>query len=257
MTTNALWIAFATMARREVSRIFRIWTQTILPPVITTALYFLVFGGFLGSRIGSIGGVSYFTFIVPGLIMLGVITNAFSNVSSSAYMAKFQRNIEEVLVAPVPAWIIVLGYSSGGVLRGLMIAGIITAVTSIFMTLPFVHVGIILASILLTTLMFSLMGLVAGLYSKSFDQMNIVPTFVLTPLTYLGGVFYSAGSLSGWASTLTHWNPIYHIVDLFRYGFTGVASVNPLIGLLVLLVGTLAFGGWSYWIVSSGRGLKA
>jgi ABC-2 type transport system permease protein len=245
------------MARREVSRIFRIWTQTLLPPVISTVLYFAVFWGFLWSRIGEINGVSYIVFIVPGLIMLGVITNAFSNVASVTYMAKFQRNIEEVLVAPVPAWAVVLGYASGWVVRGILIATIILLVTMAFVSLPFVHIWVIALSIILTTLAFAFMGLVTGFYSKNFDQVGLVPTFILTPLTYLGGVFYSADSLTGIWRTVSHLNPIYHIVDLFRYGFTGVASGSPWIG-VTILVGTIAlFWGWGYWIVSSGRGLKA
>lgn len=255
MTASQILIALATMTRKEVSRIFRIWSQTLLPPIITTALYFMVFGTFLADRIGQIHGVSYAVFIIPGLIMLGVITNAFSNTASVTYMAKFQRNIEEVLVAPVPAWAVTLGFASGGVIRGLIIALITFVTTMFFVDLPVEHPVIAVLAILLTTLMFSFMGLVNGLFAKNFDGVSIVPTFVLTPLTYLGGVFYSADSLTGIWKTISHLNPIYHIVDLFRYGFIGQASGNIWIGFSVLVFGTIAFWVWGYWIVRSGRDL--
>ncbi len=255
MTIEQILIAIATMARKETSRIFRIWSQTLLPPVITTALYFMVFGTFLASKIGEIQGVRYAVFIIPGLIMLGVITNAFSNVASVTYMAKFQRNIEEVLVAPIPAWAVTLGFASGGVIRGLIIALIIFVTTIFFVDIPVSHPFIAVAAIFLTTLMFSFMGLVNGLYAKNFDGVSIVPTFVLTPLTYLGGVFYSADSFTGIWRTISRLNPIYHIVDLFRYGFIGHESGNVWVGFSVLFVGIAVFWIWGYRIIRNGRDL--
>lgn len=255
MTYSQILIAIYTMARKETSRIIRIWSQTLLPPIITTALYFMVFGTFLASKIGEIQGVPYAIFIIPGLIMLGVITNAFSNVASVTFMAKFQRNIEEVLVAPVPAWAVTLGLASGGVIRGLIIATIIFITTIFFVDIPVAHPAIAMLAIFLTTLMFSFMGLVNGLFAKNFDGVSIVPTFVLTPLTYLGGVFYSADSLTGIWRTISHLNPIYYIVDLFRYGFIGHASVNIWMGFVILVVGIAIFWAWGYSIIRNGRDL--
>lgn len=226
MSSAQILIALYTMTRKEVTRIFRIWSQTLLPPIITTALYFLVFGTFLADRIGQVQGVKYAVFIIPGLIMMGVITNAFSNVASVTYMAKFQRNIEEVLVAPIPAWAVTLGFASGGVVRGLIIALIIFCTTIFFVDIQVAHPMIAILAIFLTTLLFSFMGLVNGLFAKNFDSVTLIPTFVLTPLTYLGGVFYSADSLKGVWKTISHLNPIYHMVDLFRYGFIGEMSGN-------------------------------
>ncbi len=257
MNPTQISIALYTMARREMSRIFRIWSQTLLPPVVTTALYFAVFGSFLGGRIGSVNGIPYMVFIIPGLVMLGIITNAFSNVASVAYSSKFQRNIEEILVAPIPAWAVTLGFASGGVIRGILIAMIILITTGFFVDLPIAHLWIIILSVVLTTLMFSFMGLVNGLYAKSFDGVSIIPTFVLTPLTYLGGVFYSADNLNGFWKTVSHLNPIYHIVDLFRYGFLGTSSASPWIGFVVLVGGISIFWGWGLWIIQTGKGLKS
>jgi ABC-2 type transport system permease protein len=257
MTAYQIYISLLTMARRETIRIFRIWPQTILPPIITTSLYFAVFGGFLGSRIGEISGVSYAAFITPGLIMMGVITNAFSNTATVVYAAKFQKNIEEILVSPSPAWVVTLGFASGGIIRWLVIAGLVLMTTTFFVSLPYAHIGVIFASIFLTTLFFSLAGLVNGLYAKNFDGVSIIPTFVLTPLTYLGGVFYSTESLSPFWKTLSHWNPIYSMVDLFRYGFLGISSISHIFAWSMLLGGCIVFWSWAYWIIRSGRGLRS
>lgn len=187
--------------------------------------------------------------------MLGVITNAFTNVASIAYMYKFQRNIEEILVAPVPAWAVTLGFASGGVIRGIVISAIIFVTTTFFVSIPVVHPWIAIIAIVLTTLFFSFMGLVNGLYAKNFDGIAIIPTFVLTPLTYLGGVFYSAESFTGIWKTVSHLNPVYHMVDLFRYGFIGNAGTDVFTALAVLIVGIAVFWTWSYRIIRTGRGL--
>ena len=195
MSPQEQWIALTTIIRKEIHRFMRIWVQTLVPPVITMALYFVIFGTLIGSRIGEMGGFNYMSFVVPGLIMMSVITNSYSNVVSSFYSAKFQHNIEELLVSPTPNYIILLGFICGGVARGLMVGLIVTVVSLLFTKLHIQHLGITVAIVLMTSILFSLMGFVNAVYANSFDDISIIPTFVLTPLTYLGGVFYSISLL--------------------------------------------------------------
>lgn len=256
MTPTQLSIAIGTMMRKETIRIFRIWSQTLLPPVITTALYFAVFWAFLGSRIGDIWGVPYKTYIIPWLVMLGVISSAFSNVATVTFMAKFQKFIEEILVSPMPPWAIWLGFVSGGVIRGSIIATIIISVSLFFVDVPFKHPGIIFLSIIGTTLFFASMGLINGLLAKDFDGISIIPNFILTPLTYLGGVFYSLDHLPETWKFISYANPIVYIVDLFRYGFLGTLQTSLPLSLSVLIGGCILFAWIGLWMLQNGKGLR-
>ena len=218
-------VALGTIVRREVARILRIWGQTLVPPAITMTLYFLIFGGLIGSRIGDMGGYSYLEFIVPGLVMMSIIQNSYGNISSSFFGAKFGRHVEEMLVSPMPNWVILGGYVAGAVLRGLMVGAIVLCIAMFFTRLRVPHPLVTLSTVLLGATIFSLAGFINAALAKKFDDIAIVPTFILTPLTYLGGVFYSVKLLPGWAEAATHANPIFYMVNAFRYGLLGQSDV--------------------------------
>lgn len=226
--------ALYTIIRKELIRIIRIWPQTILPPVITQTLYFIIFWGFIGSRIGEVGGGDYIAFLIPGIILMAVITNAYANVSSSFFGAKFQKSIEELLVAPVHPATIIVGYVFGGILRWWLIALIIYGVSLFFFPKVFEHPFLAFLVFFLVALFFSLLGLINALYAKNFDQVNIIPTFFLTPLTYLWGVFYPLTALSGIWYTLSLWNPLAWMIDSFRYSYTGNGYLAP-VGTIIIL----------------------
>lgn len=219
------WIGFQTIVLREMGRILRIWGQTIVPSAVTAALYFVIFGSLIGSRIGQMDGIDYMQYIAPGLIMMAVITNSYANVSSSVFSAKFARYLEEIMVAPLPNWIIVAGYVGGGVLRGLLVGGAVTVVALFFTHLPVHHLIATIVAVLLTAIIFSLAGFINGVFARNFDQVNWIPTFILTPLTYFGGVFYSINLLPEWARTLSFANPVLHMVNAFRFGFLDRSDV--------------------------------
>lgn len=257
MPTHNNFISYYTIVRKEVVRFTRIWSQTLLPPVISQSLYYVIFGKFIGSRVGTIEGISYMAFIIPGLIMMSVINNSFANVVSSFYGAKFQRSIEELLVSSTPNWIILAGYTTGGVLRGVGV-GILVFLVSIFFEHPVIHhLGIIVIFIILTSVLFSLGGLFNAVFAKSFDDISIIPTFVLMPLTYLGGVFYSITSLPEPWQTISRFNPILYLVNGFRYGFYGISDVNIIFSILVLLVMVAGLVAANMYILNKGIGLKA
>lgn len=237
-------IAFSTIVRKELIRIVRIWPQTILPPVITQTLYFIIFWGFIGSRIGQVGGGDYIAFLIPGIILMAVITNAYANVSSSFFGAKFQKSIEELLVAPVHPATIIAGYTLGWLIRGGLIAIIIYGVSLFFFPRMFELPFLALLILVLVALFFSLLGLINALYAKNFDQVNIIPTFFLTPLTYLGGVFYPLSALTGIWHTLSLWNPLAWMIDSFRYSYMGKSFLEPY--MTVLILSALVF--MSFWI---------
>lgn len=249
-------IALQSILIKEVTRFMRIWVQTLVPPAITMTLYFVIFGNLIGSRIGSMSGFSYMEFIVPGLIMMSVITNAYANVASSFFSAKFQRNVEELLVAPVPEHVIVLGYVGGGVARGILVGLIVTVLSLFFVDIKIHHLWVIISTVVLTAALFSLGGLINAVYAKTFDDISIVPTFVLTPLTYLGGVFYSLSLLPGVWQQISVFNPIVYMVNAFRYGFLGVSDVDitlafaVIVGLIVVLYTT------ALHLVKRGIGLR-
>jgi ABC-2 type transport system permease protein len=223
---HAEWIGFSTIIIREFNRIVRIWGQTIVPPVVTATLYFVIFGSLIGRRVGQMGGYDYMQFIAPGLIMMNVVTSSYGNVVSSFFGAKFGKHIEELLVSPLPNWLILSGYIAGGMLRGLLIGSVVAVVAFCFTRLTVVHVFAIVSALLLTSMVFSLGGFINALFAKNFDQISWFPTFVLGPLTYLGGIFYSVKMLPGWAQTLSAANPILYMVSAFRYGFLGTTDVD-------------------------------
>jgi ABC-2 type transport system permease protein len=256
MTPQKIWTSYYTMMRRELVRIIRIWSQTLLPPVVTSSLYFIVFGAFIGSQLAPIHGHSYMQFIVPGLIMMSVITSAYSNTVSTFYFAKWQRNLDEILVSPTPNWVIILGFVSGGVLRGLLV-GVLVLVTSLFFThLAIFNVIVLVGALVLTSVLFSLAGLINGIFAKGFDGISIVPTFVLTPLTYLGGIFYSISQFPPFWQKVSLGNPILYMVNAFRYGFLGVSDVPLWICFSVLIALTLLFSGMALWLFHRGVGFK-
>lgn len=251
------WIAFVTILRKEIKRFTRIWVQTLLPPVITMALYFVIFGKLIGSRIGDMGGFTYIQFVAPGLIMMAVLTNAYSNVVSSFFSAKFQRSIEEVLVSPTPNYIILLGYSMGGVARGLCV-GVLVTIMSLLFTHLHIHSWLVtLTIVLLTSMLFSLAGLINAVYANTFDDVSIVPTFILTPLTYFGGVFYSIGLLPEFWQHVSRLNPILHMVNAFRYGILGISDINITYAIMGLLTGVIVLFTISLHLLKTGKRLRA
>ena len=256
MNSHDNTIAFNTIVRKEITRWLRIWTQTLLPPVITQSLYFVIFGKFIGAQIGRIHGISYIDFIVPGLVMMAVINSAFANVVSSFFSAKFQRSVEELLVSSTPNWVILAGYTAGGALRGILV-GIIVFIISIFFTQPqILHPIIIAVFIVLTSIVFSLGGFSNAIYAKKFDDVAIFPTFILTPLTYLGGVFYSIHSLPDLWQKVSRLNPILYMINGFRFGFYGISDVNVGWSIGILVFFTLALTIVNLSMLDKGTGLK-
>lgn len=257
MNAYETWIAFQTILIREIRRFTRIWVQTLLPPVITMGLYFVIFGKLIGSRIGDMNGFTYMEFVVPGLIMMSVLTNAYANVVSSFYGNKFQRSIEEQLIAPIPNWVILAGYIAGGVVRGLCIGVIVTLLSLFFTRLHIQHWGVMMSVVLLTSILFSLAGLINAVYAKSFDDISIIPTFVLTPLTYLGGVFYSINLLPPFWQAVSQANPILYMVNAFRYGVLGISDVNITFAFGMIIFFIIIGTAISMYLLSSGRGLRS
>ncbi len=250
-------IAFWTIANKEITRVLRIWTQTLLPSAITMTLYFLVFGTFIGDQINDINGFSYINFIVPGIIMMAVITNAYSNVSSSFFGNKFQRSVEELLVSPTPNYIIILGYVAGGMFRALLLGVIVLLISLFFTQIQLFSTTIVLAYIFLTALVFSLAGFLNAIFATKFDDVAIVPTFVLTPLTYLGGVFYSVSLLPPIWALISLANPILYMVNGFRYGFLGASDINIWVGFTLLIVLTVALMAYNLYLMKKGTGLRS
>jgi ABC-2 type transport system permease protein len=250
-------IALQSILYKETNRFMRIWVQTLVPPAITMTLYFVIFGALVGSRIGDMGGFSYMEFIVPGLIMMSVITNSYSNVASSFFSAKFQRNVEELLVAPVPNYIIVLGYVGGGVARGILVGLIVSLLSLFFVDIKVHHLFILMSTVVLTATLFSLAGLINAIYAKTFDDISIIPTFVLTPLTYLGGVFYSLSLLPQFWQYVSKVNPIVYMVNAFRYGFLGVSDVNLVVAFSVIIGFILVFFSFAMYLINKGTGLRS
>lgn len=255
--SNPNLIALATIARREVMRILRIWSQTLVPPAITMTLYFLVFGKLIGAQVREMDGVRYMDFIVPGLVMMSVIQNSYGNISSSFFGAKFGRHVEELLVSPMPNWVILGGYVAGAVLRGLMVGVIVLAIAMLFTRVRIPHPLVMLGSVLLGATIFSLAGFINAIYAKKFDDVAIVPTFILTPLTYLGGVFYSVSLLPGWAQAATHANPIFYMVNAFRYGLLGISDVPLPVAFGLMFGFVLVLAALSLWLLKRGVGLRS
>jgi len=257
MPLKKQFISFYTILRKGLARIVRIWSQTLLPSVVTSVLYFAVFGNILGSRIGELNGVPYILFVVPGLVMLAVITNSFTDVATTFFVSKFfSRNIDEILVSPTPPRVIIAGFVASGVVRG-MLVGILVLIVSLFFALPSVaHPLVVLLFLFLSSLIFALAGLINGIYAKSFDGISIVPTFVLTPLVYLGGVFYSINSLPPLWQNVSLVNPVFYLINGFRYGFLGTADISLPICTLVLLGLVAVLLAVNWYFLRHGLGLK-
>ena len=257
VTSNCLFIAYKTIVTKEITRFMRIWSQTILPAAISMALYFIIFGNLIGPRIGIMGGFSYMEFIAPGIIMMSIINNAYSNVSSSFFGARFQRHIEEMLVAPIPNWIILAGYISGGVLRGLIVGIIVTVIALFFTGLPSLYNPFIVFTIvILTSILFSLGGFLNGMFANNFDDISIIPTFVLTPLIYLGGVFYSIDLLPNVWQTISLGNPILYMVNAFRYGILGVSDISIHIAFTIIILFIITLSSLSLYLLNRGTRIK-
>jgi len=250
------WIAYLTIARKEIMRFTRIWVQTIVPPVVMVALYFIIFGNLIGQRIGDMDGMPYIDFIMPGLVMMSIITNSYANVVSSFYGAKYSRHIEEMQVAPVPNLVILLGFVTGGVVRGLSVGVAVTLVSLLFTEFSIHNPFIVLLVALLTSCLFAMAGLINAIFANSFDDISIVPTFVLTPLTYLGGIFYSIKLLPEFWQQVSLGNPILYMVNSFRYGFRGVSDIDPMTALLVIFSFIIALFAISLVLLERGTGIR-
>ena len=251
-----MWVAFITLTVKEIKRILRIWPQTLLPPAITMSLYFIIFGKMIGSRVGEMGGVPYMQFIVPGLVMMAVITNSYSNVVSSFFSTKFQGSVEEMLVSPISKHTMILGFVAGGLFRGLGVGLIVTLLALFFTKLSVVNLFITLFTLMMTSALFSLAGMINAVFAKSFDDISIIPSFVLTPLTYLGGVFYSLDGLSSFWQTLSLANPIVYMVNAFRYGILGYSDVNVFYSLIAIFLFTIVFYFIAYYLLKDGKRIR-
>lgn len=257
MSRYVRYTALKTIVIREVTRFTRIWPQTVLPPAITMTLYFIIFGNLIGSRIGTMEGYSYMEFITPGLIMMSVITSSYANVVSSFFSMKFQRNIEEILIAPVPYYIILLGFVAGGVARGLLVGLIVTIISIFFTGLHIENLLITSTVILLTAVLFSIAGMINAVFARNFDDISIIPTFVLTPLTYLGGVFYSISLLPEFWQGVSMANPILYMINAFRYGVLGISDINIISAFMIIILFITLLGSATLYLLKSGKGIRS
>ncbi len=251
------FIALQTILKKEVVRFMRIWSQTLLPPAITMTLYFIIFGKLIGSQIQDIHGYTYMQYIVPGLTMMTIMTNAYTNTASSFFGAKFSKSIEEMLVSSMPSYIILLGYMLGGALRGVLTGMVVIFISLFFTHLPMYHIGIVLSIGILSSMLFSLGGLLNGIFAKKFDDVSFIPTFVLTPLTYLGGVFYSVKQLPPLWQKISAFNPILNIVDTFKFGMLGVVDINIYFGFALVCVLFISLFVWCLVLLQKGVGLRS
>ena len=256
MTLQEQYVAFMTIVRKEIRRYLRIWTQTLLPSAITMSLYFVIFGSLIGSRIGEMGGYSYMQFVVPGLIMMAIVTNSYSNVVSSFFGSKFNHSVEELLVSPIPNYVILMGYVVGGVTRGMLVAVGVTIVSLFFTELHIHSYFVVVVIVLMTATLFSLAGFINAVYANSFDDISIVPTFILTPLIYLGGVFYSMDLLPEFWANVSRLNPLVYVVNAFRYGVLGVSDVSLPFALGMIALFTAIAFAFSMHLLNSGKRLR-
>ena len=253
---NLNWVAFKSLASKEIIRFVRIWQQTIIPPVITTTLYFVIFGNLIGPRIGEMEGFDYMNFIVPGLILMAVITNSYANVASSFFSAKFQRSIEELLVSPTANITILFGYVAGGVARGILVGLVVTLVSLFFSKLEIYNLTVLFSVTILTSVLFTLGGFTNALLAKKFDDISIIPTFVLSPFTSLGGVFYSIKLLPEFWQTVSHFNPVLYMINAFRYGFLGISDIPLLSSYLIIMAFTVVLFAINLHLINRGYGLR-
>ncbi|MGH8503543.1 MAG: ABC transporter permease [Gammaproteobacteria bacterium] len=256
MTLREKYIAFKTILIKEFLRFIRIWIQTVLPPAITMVLYFVIFGNLIGSQIGDIHGFTYMEYIVPGLIMLGVIANSYANVVSSFFGAKFQRHIEEMLVSPTPNYIILLGFIGGGVVRGITVGLAVFLVSLFFTHLQIHNLFVTVSVVFLTSVLFALAGFINAIFARSFDDISIIPTFVLTPLTYLGGIFYSIDMLSPFWQKLSLINPILYMINAFRFGILGISDISLLASFSIIIGFIAALFTFSVYLLDRGVGIR-
>jgi len=257
MSQSVNWMGYKTIVRKEVTRILRIWGQTVVPPAITMTLYFIIFGNLIGRRIGNMGGFDYMQFIVPGLIMMSVITSSYGNIVSSFFGAKFGRHIEELLVSPLSNWVILTGYVTGALMRGMMVGAVVTLVSLFFTRLEIQHPWITLSVLVLTAIVFAMAGLINAIFARKFDDIAIIPTFVLTPLTYLGGVFYSISLLPEFWQNVSAFNPILYMVNGFRYGILGVSDVDLTMAYMIIAVFVVGLSCVCLWLLHRGTGLRS
>ena len=256
MSAQRNLIAYSTIVIKEVGRFTRIWIQTLLPPAISMTLYFVVFGNLIGPRIGTMDGFSYMEFIAPGIIMMAVMNNSYANVVSSFFSAKFQRHIEEMLVAPIPNIVILAGYITGGVTRGLMVGIIVTIVALFFTHLDVNNLPMTFIVVLLTSILFSLGGLINGIYAKKFDDISIIPAFILTPMIYLGGVFYSIELLPAFWQSVSIFNPILYMVNAFRYGMLGISDIDITLAFVIIILFIIILSTLALYLLNRGTGIK-
>lgn len=257
MSPVQIAIALWTLVLKEIKRFTRIWPQTLLPPSITMAMYFIIFGSLIGPRIGEMDGFSYMDFIVPGLIMMAVITNSYSNVASSFFSNKFQRSVEEMMVSPMPNWVILAGFVLGGMARGLGVGAIVTLVSLFFTHISVAHPLLTLGVVVLTAALFSIGGFINALMADKFDDVSIVPTFVLTPLTYLGGVFYSISLLPTFWQNVSLLNPILYMVNVFRHGFLGISDIPVGWALTAIFAFIIVLFAIALWMLERGKGIRS
>ena len=250
------WVGYTTIVRKEVTRILRIWGQTVVPPAITMTLYFIIFGNLIGSRIGEMGGYDYMQFIVPGLVMMSVITNSYGNMVSSFFGAKFGHHIEELLISPLPNWVILAGYVTGALMRGLMVGAVVMLVSLLFTDIHIQHPWVTASVLVLTAVAFAMAGMVNAIYAQKFDDIAIIPTFILTPLTYLGGVFYSISLLPEFWQKVSAANPILYMVNGFRYGMLGTSDVPLGVTYAIIFAFVFGLGGLCLWLLHKGKGLR-
>jgi len=257
MQLNAQYHAFKTILVKEFMRFIRIWVQTVLPAGITMALYFVIFGNLIGSQLAEVHGYRYIDYIVPGIILMAVINNSYANVVSSFFSAKFQRHIEEMLVSPMPNYLILSGFVAGGVARGLVVGVVVTIVASFFVELRIESYGMTMLVLLMTSILFALAGFINAIYAKTFDDISIIPTFVLTPLIYLGGVFYSIDMLPDFWQSLSLVNPILYMVNAMRYAMLGVADINVVMAIVIIICFVIVLFSFSLWLLNRGIGVRS
>lgn len=257
MSAAEQWIAFKTIIIKEFLRFIRIWKQTVLPPTITTGLYFIVFGNLIGGRIGEMEGYRYVDFIAPGLILMTVITQSYANTVASFFLAKFQRHIEELMVSPTPDYIIIFGYVGGGIARGIIVGLAVTIVSMFFARLSIHDLAVLISITILTATLFSLAGIINGVHAKTFDDISIVPTFILAPLTYLGGIFYSISLLPEFWQDVSLANPILYMINAFRYGFIGVTDINLWVSYGIIVGFIIVLYGYAMYLVKTGHGIRS
>ena len=256
MSSRPMWVGYKTIVRKEITRILRIWGQTIVPPAITMTLYFIIFGELIGRRIGEMGGFTYMQYIVPGLVIMSVITNSYGNMVSSFFGAKFGKHIEELLISPLPNWIILAGYVTGALMRGMMVGAVVMVVSLFFTRIEVQHPLVMFTVLLLTATVFALAGMVNAIFAQNFDDIAIIPTFILAPLTYLGGVFYSIALLPEFWQKVSVVNPILYMVNGFRYGMLGVSDVSLVMTYSVILIAGAILFGLCLFLLNRGTGLR-